>query len=277
MLKINSSAFSKYANEPLLHFLVLALVIAWWMGLRAHDERPVIQITEATIAGLVEAYESDPRVTPGSVDTERLVAQHLRYELLYQEALQYEAYRKPYLRKALIREMQRELEPVIAEPSEADLRNYWTENATRYRTPPSVAFEHVSFPPDQLKIPADLRNRLNAGEPSEHFGQAIRLANPIPLTFLPALKLNLGESAAEQIMACEPGNWTGPIRSKIGTHFIRVIRKNSTGEQPFEQIRSTVKGHWINEQIKIKMEQRLAEIARQYQLELPAAYQDLRP
>ncbi|MDQ8206031.1 peptidylprolyl isomerase [Coraliomargarita sp. SDUM461003] len=277
MSEKHSSILSKVSREPMLHFLVAALCIAWLLGLRPQDERPIIRVDAAHVAELVATYESDPRVTKGTADVDELVAEYARDELLYQEALKYEIHRNQNLRGLLIREMRRQLEPVISEPTEEDLRNFLATNAARYKSQPSVAFEHVSWPPEVAKIPDDIQARLNSGVPQKNFGQRIRLANPIPLTYLPHLKTNMGVAAAEQIMASEPGVWSGPIQSKYGTHFIRILHKNSTGEKPFEQIRSTLKSHWISEQIDLKMEQILANIAEAYQLDVPDNYLSVLP
>jgi Arc/MetJ family transcription regulator len=267
----------KISREPMLHFLLAAFCIAGWMHLQSADQRPRIQVDDALIAELVASYESDPRVTPGSANVEQLVAEYVREELLYQEALKYEAYQQAQVRRTLIREMSRQLEPVIAEPSEEDLQAYYANHAERYRSPPSIAFEHVSWAPGATDVPEDMLARLNAGASPQGLGQKIRLANPIPLTFLPNLQKNLGAAAAEQIFACPADSWAGPIQSPLGIHFIRVLRKNSTGERSFEQIRSTVKSHWIRTQIETKMEAVLAEISQDYQVDVPAAYQTVLP
>jgi hypothetical protein len=271
------SVLGKISREPMLHFLLLAFCITWVMHIQSVDQRTRIRVDDAQIAELVASYESDPRVTPGSVDVEELVAEYVRDELLYQEALKYEIYRKPQVRRTLIREMYRQLEPVIAEPSEVELRRYLANNLDRYRSPPSIAFEHVSWPLKAKLVPADILDRLTAGESPTNFGAKIRLANPIPLTFFPNLERNLGAVAAEQIFACQPNVWSGPIHSSLGIHYIRVLHKNSSGDRPFEEIRSTLKSHWMSAQSRLKMQDVLADIARDYQLELPNEYQHVRP
>ncbi|MFD2160276.1 peptidyl-prolyl cis-trans isomerase [Rubritalea tangerina] len=266
-----ASFFRSVYREPMLHFLLGAVLIAWLLQSGGEEELPVIVVDEAKVKELVREAEAGTG-NVSSLSAEATVSKYIRGELMYREALKRELYRNGSFRDSLVREMYQQLEPVIAEPTEEQLRAFYKENKERYRAHPSVSFEHVSWPNGEEDIPENIGELLESGMSVKQVGRPMPMKNPMPETLLPLLERQLGKDAAGEVMESKEGEWVGPIRSNIGVHYVRVLSINRTGELPYERVAVVLKGHWLSEQRERAVEESLRELAREYRIEVPERY-----
>lgn len=253
----------KMLREPLVQFLVLGvLLVAAHRVISAVSPEEIV-ITGDQVDAVAEAIQRD------DLDRETIARGLLRDEVLYREGIRRGLGEEPMVREVVIRQLRKELEPVLPEPTDEELRALREQLPDRYDQPAKISFEHVSFPDRGSVDPADLLERLRAGEDFRGFGQAVRLANPLPPTFATQLERVLGKTASDEIFAMEPGRWSGPVASDRGVHFVKVLAKQEGGPIPFEQVRPTLAAIWLKQRTDAEVDRQVDEMAGDYRVVLP--------
>jgi hypothetical protein len=181
------------------------------------------------------------------------VADHVRDEVLYREAVAMGLDRDDAVIRRRLRQKWEFVTDVMAEvePTDAELKAYASEHAERFRTEPQFSFSHVYFKPESerpgaAELESVLRS-LNAGTTkAEDTGDA----------FMPGFQFDdlpssgvaqiFGESFATWMAASGSGAWEGPVTSAYGTHLVRVSERVEAREPPFEQIRETALREWLH-------------------------------
>ena len=65
-------------------------------------------------------------------------------------------------------------------------------------------------------------------------------AFPLPRTLAASrdeVAVDYGDSFATAVFALAPGTWSGPIRSKLGWHLVKVLEQEEGGPARFEDVR----------------------------------------
>jgi hypothetical protein len=130
-----------------------------------------------------------------------------------------------------------------------------------------VSFEQASFA-TAAEIPADMLEKLRTGTPPPQ-APALHLPNPMPLTWLPQLEKNFGVEFSNAVIAAKPGEWTGPLTSSRGVHFIKVLHYEAAREMPIEDVRPALVAKWQEAQRNAAVAAKVAEMRANYRIELP--------
>ncbi len=265
------------AHEPIVHFLIFGLVLlGGYLAYRSHILQR-IEIDQAAIDSLVLGTDKEKRLTGLDADAAGIVRKTVEDEILYREALKRGMTESLPVRELMIQMLRRELEPVVPEPTDDQLRALRKESAGSYRFPPRISFEHVSYPGNFSQVPSDLLDRLNNGEDPKLFGRRIQLANPLPLTYKPHLDNVLGKGASDFLFRFKPGQWYGPVKSLRGIHFVRILSKSGAKDMPFAQVRETLKSNWEREQKLKAVNAAVRRMASAYRIIVPKAYEGALP
>ena len=263
-------------REPLVHFLLAAALIVAVRHVIRQLAMPEIRVDRVMVESAATRLAGESGVDSESVADQAAVRQAVTDELLYREALRSGLADSPAVRDTLASLMRNQLDPVLAEPSDSELREFMRRHAERYRFPPQISFEHVSFRPG-TDVPANLLDRLRAGADPAQFGERVWLANPLPSTYRPLLERVLGAEACERVFKLPVGEWHGPVESSRGQHFVRV-RSRSDGEMiPFEQARPTLLANLLSERRERFVRQRVRELAARYRILLPVEFAEFWP
>jgi hypothetical protein len=249
----------KLLRDPLLHFLILGGVLVALFQLldgdggRAPDE---IVVTAAQVGSLKAAFAQSWGREPTAEETENLVAEHVRDEIFYREAVAMGLDRDDAVVRRRLRQKMEFVADVAAEaePTDADLRAYAAGNAEKFRTEPTYFFRHVYFnleggdgpDPEALEV---LLKALNAGAAkAEDEGDA----------FLPGFQFDgwtrsgvaqiFGEPFASALEDAPLGRWGGPVASAYGMHLVHVSAREAARDPPFEDIRDGARREWLLEQ-----------------------------
>jgi hypothetical protein len=259
-----SSIYNFCRREPLAHFFAAALLLFFVHRIFFKRE---ISVSLPLVQGLRKEYEA----TGHKVDEttlQRLVADYVEDEILYQEALRSGFLRDNRVRALLIETMRKSLRPVLPPPTDANLEQLRAEAPEAYRYPPQVSFEHVSFLDDK-NMPAGLLDKLRSGAPATGMGDpAVRVANPLPPTYAPQLERVFGPEFTQSLLQCEVGVWTGPFKSLRGVHFVRVVKRDEGGDMPLKEVRTTLASQWVTNQENAAISRKVAELRRSYRVNI---------
>ena len=228
----------KFLHEPLFHFLLLgALLFGAYAVLDDGDagaEAGVITITEGDIDWLIAAWSRQWRRPPTETELRGLIADRVREEVLYREALAMGLDRDDQIvRRRLAQKMEFLTEDLalMVEPNDSTLEAFYQDNADRYRIPEQRAFTHVIFSVDRRGDAAfeDARAALvvlqgdsAAVERASDLGDRFLQPFDYSLRSEERVARDFGGEFAAGVFAVEPGEWTGPIRSSFGVHLVRV-------------------------------------------------------
>lgn len=161
----------------------------------------------------------------------------------------------PIVTRRLLQQMRLQLETEArrSEPTDAELRQYLAEHAERFLVPARVQVEHVFFSRVRRGERADVDAHCYLGFaaddaclPSAFSGDPSLWPSLLPLQSSGDLERIFG--AATAAIADSPvGIWTGPHRSALGYHVVRVIERVPAKMPAFETVRGAVRLALLNE------------------------------
>ncbi|MCW1925084.1 peptidylprolyl isomerase [Luteolibacter arcticus] len=254
-------------REPLLHFTLVAALLVGAHRLYSAHSRPEVTVTPEWLDSLARDFELKSGRAPNETERANLAHAWLENEILCREALKAGHTDDTRVRGLLAAIMRETLEPVIADPSDADLEAFRRQHPEPFSYPAQVSFEQATFTKED-KIPAGMLKMLRAGEPPPQ-AEALRLPNPMPMTWLPQLEKTFGTEFAAAVVAAKPGEWTGPLTSSRGVHFIKVVRYDAPREMPIEDVRPALVAKWLEAQRNAAVSAKVAEMRANYRIELP--------
>jgi hypothetical protein len=155
------SVLLRIIREPLFAFVVMGGVLYFAHSqLRSRHSEPVV-LQAATRAALIGDFEKLHGRKATADDLARIERDYLTDELLFREALENGLHRSdPSVRSKLVENMRYRITGPLADPTDEQLVNYYSENLDRYRAEPVVTFRQVYFaerPPDPAAVLAQLR------------------------------------------------------------------------------------------------------------------------
>lgn len=259
------ASLRRWLREPLLHFLLVGALLfgaEQWFASRTPAR---IVIDRATVEQLIRQREQLElrKLTPE--ERRRVIAAYVDDEILY-----HEAYRRGLdrvdsrLRRNLILKMRGLLTDEIPDPPEQTLRRYYRENPGRFVQPVTLDLEHILFL-NEDDVPPDLPEALARGASPDRFGTILPgLGRRLPGLTRSSLARVFGAEAAGRIMTLEDDRWHGPIRSRRGIHFVRVMARHPAQQPSYDEIRAYVRDVWLLEQSRARVQQELQRLRGQY-------------
>jgi parvulin-like peptidyl-prolyl isomerase len=187
-------------------------------------------------------------------------------QALYREALALGMDRTDtVVRRKLVQRVKLEIEAEAqrAEPTEAELRGWLEAHPERGASPPRAAFRHLFFDPARRGPDAerDARRALAAlaSGASDAAGDACLVPADQPLQSEAFVARLLGPAFAEAVFDAPPGAWTGPLRSSLGWHLVRVSERTPAGPQRLAAARAEARDALLAERAAAAVERFLAE------------------
>lgn len=266
-------------REPLLHFLVLALLIflAYHLLNRGKLEEPQsIVVTTAKIEQLVAIFTRTWQRPPTAEELKGLIDDYVKEEIYVREAIALGLDTDDTVIRRRLRLKMEFLTDTVADavaPSDAELETYLRAHAGAFQTDPMLAFEQVFLNPGRRgdRIDQDAGSILgvllakSSNDPAS-LGDATLLPAVLPLTSKRSIDQIFGAELADALDQAVPGQWTGPVRSGFGIHFIRVTERKAGGLPPLDEVRDAVLREWRNARRAEFEEHRLAELLKRYEV-----------
>ena len=223
------SAAARVLREPLVHFLLAgALVFAVFGEDSAPQDRRIV-IDAARIARLSGEFAQSFRRPPTRAERDALIAEAVRDEIYYREALRLGLDRDDVVVR---RRMRLKMEgfattPVdLATPADATLQGWLDQHPARFAGEPRYSFEQRSA----LSLPAALDD-APLGEIAAQFGEEFAAA---------LAKLPLNQWAA--------------VTSGFGQHEVRLRERRPAAPPRLAEIRQRVENDWRAAQAKASEE-----------------------
>jgi len=238
---------NKLLREPLLHFLVIGAGLFFLFSQVGDPDIAIdnrIVITQADLDRLADVWLRRTGRPPTSQDRERQLAMGLdNNDVIVRRRL---SQKMEYLFNDL---------SATAEPTEAELNAFLTDNVSKFTFPATISFRHIYLNPnshgqgiyeDAEKLLAQLHDPAGVTDVTSKGDRSL-----LPYDYSEEREKQLaslfGESFATQLFALPAGSWQGPITSRYGVHLIYVKSHIKSRLPQLTEIRGRVASAWLAE------------------------------
>ena len=207
-----------------------------------------IVVTAAKRRWLDEHLQRQWRRPPTAAESDRSVADFVREEVLYREALALGLDRDDLVvRRRLVQKMEMLALRDGPEISETDLMDHYLAHRADYTLPESVSFRHVFF--SAATRGADARAAAetaldDAREPGASVGSGRGDPPPVPAEVSewtrPMVEARFGSDFAAAVFVADPGGWSGPVASAYGYHLVLVSGRMAARVPDFAEVAARI-------------------------------------
>jgi parvulin-like peptidyl-prolyl isomerase len=247
-------------SEPLIQFLILGMLLFLLTSyIRQHrntQSREII-VDNERIRMMVMNYKTQTGDLPNKQQLDAMIENYIREEISYREARKMgldkddEIIRRRLSQKFYF--LQTDLTEA-AQPSDNDLKQFYTQHPELFQTEASVSFSHIYFSTGNstdniakqkaITVLQQLKNSdlHRAPEKGDRFPLQYDYTDQSALD----IQQNFGEKAILDTLFNAPLNtWAGPAQSGYGWHLIFISKRNNAVEIPFVSIKEEVKTKWL--------------------------------
>jgi peptidyl-prolyl cis-trans isomerase C len=275
-------------REPLAHFLLagaLLLILSSLFGRSAAgNNRSRIQVSAPEIQRLREIWTRQWGRPPDAKQTDNLIADYVREEIYYREALDSGLDKDDtIIRRRLVEKMEFLSQEIAStsNPSEADLQQFFESNRQKYSLPAEAGFTHIYFSSSRRGAAAfqdarDVLARLESSQISRadaailgaRLGDNFMLRSEYPPQTRDQIKNLFGDEFAVKVLELESGKWAGPVRSTYGWHLVCVLEHVAPRLPALSEIRSQVAIDYKNQRLQAASDGYYDRLRKRYQVEI---------
>ncbi len=262
--------FRKLLRDPLVHFLGLGLALFLLYAVIAPVDRggETIVVSKQDVAGLSDQFQKLWGRPPNAQELTDLVENRVRDEILYREGVAMGLDKDDAVIKRRVRQkydLISEEEDAGAAPTDAELAAYLKANPDRFRAPAILSFRQLLI--NQAATPADiaaLKARLASGTQPQLLGAPSLLPAQVTDMPLDLVAREFGSDFAGALGTLPVGEWSGPVASPFGAHFVRIDARTPAELPALADVRPQVAREWENERREKARETRLVALRKQY-------------
>jgi hypothetical protein len=273
---------TRWLREPLLHFLLLgALLFAAYAWVGKDEGAPdEILVSAATVAGLAQTFQRTWQRPPTQVELDNLVAEHVKEEIFYREALAAGLERDDMIIRRRLRQKLEFLSEDLAsqvEPTDAELIAYVKAHAERYEAPARLDFAHVYFSSDRRGTRAGddaarALARLSASpQATADFGDPFPLALQFEGLAADEADRLFGDGFSARLAQLPRDRWAGPVPSSYGLHLVRVTVYEPAAQATLQDAREKLTRDWQAEQRRQATDRFYESLRAQYTVRVEQA------
>jgi PPIC-type PPIASE domain len=278
-------------KEPLLHFMLVGAILFGayaWINRAAENSdagrAQQVHIGVGDVEWLAENWTSQWRRPPTQEELRSLIMDYLNEQLLAREARALGLEDNDVIvRRRLAQKLTFLIEDTLrrAEPSEAELQQFYEAYAQRFRSDARISFKHIFFSP-QRRVNAwsdatDALSLLENGSPLAigELGDRSLVETEFFEQTQQSISNAFGPNFARTVFSLKPAAWGGPIESGYGLHLVRVSTLQEAQLRPFSDVRARVVEEWRRGQETLAKERYLAELGKKYGLVVDDAIKPL--
>ena len=267
-------------TEPMLHFVLIGIALFGayrWLSPGDVEGRRVI-ITQGVVDDLVTQHVAAKGRRPSSIELNRLIDLYVRDEILYREGARLGLDRDDIVVKRRVRqkiELMAEEDAGTRTPTETDLAAYLSAHQDRFTQPAILTFEQVYLGPadsgpDAVRIVAVTGDALRKGTDPMHLGRPTLLARQMAETPADLVARDFGEAFVVALEQAPVGEWTGPVDSSFGSHYVRVSARTAAVSPSLDAVRAAVIREWENDRRQRARSDEYARMRSRYEVSVDA-------
>ncbi len=247
-------------SEPLIQFFILGLLLFFLTSdVRQHRDKQSreIIVDNERIGLMVMNYKMQTGDLPNKEQLDAMIDNYIREEISCREAKRLGLDKDDEIVRRRLSQKFEFLQTDLVEdeqPSEEDLKEFYTKHPGLFQTESTVSFSHIYFSTDhttdnKAKQKASIvleqlkKSKLHrASEKGDRFPLQYDYTDQSALD----IQQNFGEKAILDTLFNAPVNtWVGPVRSGYGWHLVFISNRNNAVEIPFASIKEDVKTKWL--------------------------------
>ncbi len=260
-------------REPLLHFLLLGaglfLVYLWVNPQTLADDSKVV-IDQGRVLQLTTRFERTWSREPTAQELQTLIDNFIVEEVLYRQAL---AMGLDTNDSVIRRRLRQKMEFLavdamdLYEPTTEQLQTYLEQHPQRFMRDAVFSFEQIYIHTDR---PAEaLQRRIQQVQQQLRQGDTVTgthslLPSRVEQTPASQVDRSFGSGFAAQLQNLRVNQWSDPIQSGLGVHFVRLRAVQPAALPALADVRDHVRREWQNtknQQLKTAL---LEELKSQY-------------
>jgi len=205
-------------------------------------------VTAAKRRWLDEHLAKQWRRPPTAAESDRSLADYVREEILYREALALGLDRDDLVvRRRLVQKMEMLALRDRPEISESDLMDHYLAHRADYSLPESVSFRHVFFSTAARGAGARATAEAALGDVrggGTRDGSGLGDPPPVPAEVSdwtrPMVEGRFGTEFAAAVFETGLGGWSGPVASAYGYHLVLVISRSPGRVPDFAEVAARI-------------------------------------
>lgn len=243
----------KILKEPLLHFLFFGACLFGlyaWINPDAMQSDKRIVVDQGQVNSLAMRFKRVWQREPTKQELQSLIEDFVIEEIYYREALAMGIDKDdPVIRRRLRQKMETYTDSLATTlaPGENELDQYLQHHPDKFKTESRYSFQQVyintDIPEDQLRAKlTSIQNALQSGE-SVDGGSSL-----LPASFTDTdgftIDRTFGQGFAAQLDTLELNQWSPPLQSGLGLHFIMLSARQAGQLPTLALIRDKVEREW---------------------------------
>ncbi len=267
---------SRLIREPLLHFIVITgLFFAAYNALNPVTDDNVIEVSEGRVQQLKNHFYRTWKRQPSADELAGLIDNFVLDEIYVREARALGLDENDEIIRRRLRQKMEFLQvdaAALEAPDDEVLQAFMQSEAERFKAPNRYSLQQVFVSTDR---PAeDVRTTLEVQAQRIARGDAPQGDNSLLLERfddVPAFELDrtFGDGFAARLESLPLNQWSGPVKSGLGLHFV-YLHAYEAGQLPsLEAVRDKVLTEWQYRQQQSVKRQYERELRKQYRIQLP--------
>lgn len=268
--------FKKIVSEPLLHFLMLALVffVVYTKLNPQENSQPKLIVSEGRVQQIKNQFIKMKKREPFADELQAAIQGYVVNEIYALEAKKLGLDQDDaIINRRLSQKMRFLLEDMasVKEPSDAELEAYFSEHSDKYVLPAQWSFEQVFVstegPSKQIaaKIIA-IKAAIEQGQVPQ--GDATLLPKVVENQSEKQIERSFGRLFIKNIQGVEVGKWSEPLASDFGVHLVFVKHFDERVLPPLEEVKAAVASDWQRQNLLDLKQQFEKELLQHYQVEI---------
>ena len=239
-------ALRRAVREPIVWFLVFGTLV--FALDRATGDQPQLEILiDQSIRDRISAsWQASYGRTPEPEELQGLINNYVEEEMLYREAMELGLDRHDEIVRRRLAQKTRFLHEdstLLPQISEQQLREWFEANRGSYERAARVSFRHVFVDterqgPGLVQRLDELRQALLADPGLDDLPEGDLILRPdfFEEVTLKRVADQFGDVFASQLDQAPIGQWSGPIESAYGVHFVRVGHQEPESTPSFDEL-----------------------------------------
>lgn len=267
--------FSRLVREPLIHFMLLGFLLFAlfaWVNRDAMYAPDEIVIDDSLVSSMQQQFANTWLREPTPEELQGLVENWTREEILFREgvALGLEV-DDTVIRRRVVQKMEFITESMAeTPPTEVELKAWLEAHPENYQIPAEYTFRQIYFEPS--RHPNDLRAVMDTAYQKLQSGDAVVNGDS---SLLPVSMENVSEPQVSRVFGQEFANgikslalreWSEPVRSGFGFHFVYVESKQPGRLANLSEVRQTVESDFSHAQMVTAREAMFEALADRYNI-----------
>ena len=260
----HKSRWQVLAQEPTVHFFLIAILIFGFYGLSSLNQENVLELDQREIDARIFMQEMGSGAALSEQDKEFITARFVEEQILVREALELGLDNDARIHDMLAQKMLHVLSGDIIQPTDDELQSYYQQNRERYTIPESLDVIELVFD-SRDALPLEVTSLLQSGADPEALLE-LSPGNSDPLPRVTQLDLSniFSEEFAVDVFATEIGAWSGPFVSNRGQHWIKVSSIIPERLPSLQEIQDRVRLEWINSEEDARLQIEISNLFEKY-------------